>query len=119
MFLGLLMFYVIETPLFLIYQHSPSIAGVGGWGGFNYNQICSRITSQTEKYWEVNDHHCKLMINERFQSFFITTKVTVYFLLLFHILRFICIFLSYQIHEYITRARNNEHIREQRFILIR
>ena len=71
MFLGLLMFYVIETPLFLIYQHSPSIAGVGGWGGFNYNQICSRITSQTEKYWEVNDHHCKLMINERFQSFFI------------------------------------------------
>ena len=79
----MIIYYLIEYPLFLIYQNCPSIFGVGGWGGFSDEQICSRLTSQPERYWEINSSDCVLLVNSRFQSFFITVQVAAYFILLF------------------------------------
>ena len=114
----MIIYYFIEYPLFLIYQNCPSIFGVGGWGGFSHEQICSRLTAQPERYWELNIDDCIILVNTRFQSFFITVQVAIYFLLLYSTVN---VFLRFCIRRLSDKFIGNEIIEkdQHRYLVIR
>ena len=114
----MIIYYFIEYPLFLIYQNCPSIVGVGGWGGFSHEQICSRLTAQPERYWELNIDDCIILVNSRFQSFFITVQVAIYFLLLYSTIN---VLLRFFIKRLGDKFIGNEIIEkdQHRYVLIR
>ena len=86
MLLGWLFYLLLEEPFYHLYINCPSALGVGGWDGYSKSRICSIITSQPEKYWdlnEVNNYYCDQIIQQRFISVMITIKMILYFIFLF------------------------------------
>ena len=73
--------YLFEGPLYQLYVHSPSIWGIGGWSGLSNESICSSITLQPQKYWELNDlnkFYCEELIKTRSNSFVMTAMYLSY-----------------------------------------
>lgn len=77
-----LLFYLLDLPLFHLYRNGPSVWGIGFWGGQSYETICSQITSTDAQFWAQHVGECYGIIQRRFDGFLIMVYVPVFYLLL-------------------------------------
>lgn len=79
--------FLIVRPLQNLYLNGPEVFGVGFWQGKKTSEICHSVTSYTEVFWKKNTDQCAEIVQQKFQSFFITVQTVIYFFLLYHLLK--------------------------------
>jgi len=81
--------YLLVNPLRKIYLFGPAVVGFGFWQGLSSPEICAHITQYTETFWRENPTDCEALIEAKFYSFQISVEALLYFLLLYHGVKFV------------------------------
>lgn len=79
---------IFGWPIWIIFRHSPSLWGFGGWGGRDNPYICSYYTSTKTSQWTkhpIFEKECERLILEQFQSYMIFVAGIFYFVFLLHL----------------------------------
>lgn len=82
---------MLRQPLRALYQMAPSSMGYGGWSGQGMSEICAAISGTPVEFWFINTAGCEALVARRFESYFITFELVIYFgLLAFVLVWLIC-----------------------------
>jgi hypothetical protein len=77
---------LIKTPLRLFYMFGP--ASFGMWEGKEEEDICARVSGVESSFWKIHRYQCEHLIDTKFNSFFITIQIGMYFFLLYKLVSF-------------------------------
>ena len=71
-----------RAPLFRLYMSAPSYMDWGGWSDAPGSEICARLSGASAEFWSINSDECSRMVHHRFEAYFTTLELMVYFLLM-------------------------------------
>ena len=81
---------LVEEPLLQLYLNSPAAFQLGGWHGMSMEQICGRLTGQSEFLWSTHSIECEELVMQRFSSFTKTSQSILYFWVVYQAIRLAC-----------------------------
>merc|ERR1711966_291987 len=68
----------VMDPLYTLYINGPSIHSWGFWGARENSDICTSISSVPSDFWALHETDCELLIQSRFQGFYLTVAILAY-----------------------------------------
>jgi hypothetical protein len=77
--------FIVHQNLRKLYLHGPAIGQFGCWQGMTTEQICARITGQSEIFWLEQADKCQEMVEDRFSSFTHTLEALLYFYVVYQL----------------------------------
>lgn len=78
-----IVWYIIGLPLRILYFNGPSFFGF--WEGKSGEDICGQVTSLDSSFWIAGSDHmsaCRDILGRKFNAFYLSLGIMVYFLLL-------------------------------------
>ena len=69
----------VRSPLRQLYMMAPSYMGWGGWSDQPIHEVCARISGAPVEFWALHIHECEYLVEHRFNAYFVTFELVVYF----------------------------------------
>lgn len=78
---------ILREPFFIFYLKGPHI--IGCWEGIDLINICSQLSGTTAHFWITNMDECNVMINNKFESYYILLITILYCMFLIKIYEYL------------------------------